>query len=340
MTRKMFVTYAVAAALVSLTVLTNSASATVIFDWATVGNAGNAADPLNSATVPGIGSVAYTYRIAKHEVTNAQYAEFLNAAAGSDPNGLYHTMMGVTVERGGITRFGSSGSFTYVPMANMGNKPVNYVSFFDAMRFTNWLHNGQGAGDTETGVYSITNGVSETRDPSASFFIPTENEWYKAAYHKPASQGGDSDDYFYYPTTSNAAPGQASANSVGDMKSTTIRVANYNNHALWNGFGGGNVTTVGSASPVSASFYGTFDQAGNVEEWNEAMIIFPSIRRGLRGGGWDHSAFALSSGHRGSITPEAEGKAIGFRVASPVPEPASVAVLALGVPALLRRRTH
>ena len=147
--------------------ITNPASAQVTFDWVTVGNPGNAADPLNEGDIPGIGSVAGEYRIAKHEVTNDQYAEFLNAVAATDTNALYSTSMGSDA-RGGITRSGSSGSFTYSVKANMGNKPVNYVSFFDAMRFVNWLHNGQptGAQDastTEDGVYTITDGLSETR---------------------------------------------------------------------------------------------------------------------------------------------------------------------------------
>lgn len=72
--------------------ITSPASAEVTFDWVTVGNPGNAADPLNEGEIPGIGSFDYEYRIAKHEVTNDQYAEFLNAVAG-DHNGLYHPSM-------------------------------------------------------------------------------------------------------------------------------------------------------------------------------------------------------------------------------------------------------
>jgi len=83
-----------------------NANAAVQFDWAKVGNAGNAAD------TTGFGAVSYEYRIAKHEVTNAQYAEFLNAVAATDTNNLYNTNMGSNA-RGGVTRSGSSGSFTY-----------------------------------------------------------------------------------------------------------------------------------------------------------------------------------------------------------------------------------
>lgn len=116
--------------------------AQVTFEWVTVGNPGNTADPRHSG-VPDIGSVAYAYRIAKYEVTNTQYAEFLNAVAATDSNGLYHGAMGSDI-RSGITQSGASGSFTYSVKTNMGNKPVNYVSFFDAFRelaaqpSTNW----------------------------------------------------------------------------------------------------------------------------------------------------------------------------------------------------------
>lgn len=77
----------------------------VSIEWSTVGNAGNAADPAT-----GLGAVGYAYRIGTYEVTNAEYAAFLNAAAASDPNGLYEPRMG-SDPRGGIFRSGVAGSF-------------------------------------------------------------------------------------------------------------------------------------------------------------------------------------------------------------------------------------
>ena len=242
-----------------------AASATTI-PTVPVGNVGNGNDPLTGSLY---GGVAYAYRIGTTEVTNAQYVDFLNAKAASDPLGLYNTIMGSDV-RGGITRSGVSGSFTYAAKTNMANKPVNYVSWYDSIRFANWLNNGQGTGSTETGAYTIlggtatpSNGLSITRNVGATWFLTSENEWYKAAYYQPAAQGGDADNYWLYPTASNSVPTIATANSVGDISNPGTNVANYNMGADWNSQDG-NVTTVGSAGPLSQSFYGTSDQGGNV----------------------------------------------------------------------------
>jgi formylglycine-generating enzyme len=285
----------------------SSASAEVTFEWVTVGNPGNAADPLNSGSTPGIGTVDYVYRISKYEVTNDQWAEFLNAVAATDPNELYNGNMS-------ITQSGSPGSHTYTVHANRGNKPVNFVSYFDVMRFVNWLHNGQPTGSqdastTEDGVYLISDGVSETRAPGAKFFIPSRNEWYKAAYHQPSAVGGDADNYWLYPTASNAVPTVATADANGDITNPGANVANYNNGVL-------NVTTVGSAGPLSQSYYGTFDQGGNVWEWHETVIS--GIARGVRGGTWNASHTDLRSQFQDNVDPASGDPFGGFRVASSV----------------------
>jgi formylglycine-generating enzyme required for sulfatase activity len=292
-----------------------------------VGNAGNAADTRYDAI--GFGGVAYDYLIATTEVTNAQYADFLNAKAVSDPLSLYNMFMGSDA-RGGITRSGSDGSYTYTTKTNMGDKPVNYVSWYDAIRFANWLHNGQGSGDTETGAYTLlggsvtpSNGLSITRNPGAIWFLTSEDEWYKAAYYDPTLASG-SGDYWEYPTQSNTAPTIATANSVGDISNPGVNVANYAFGADWNSLDG-NVTTVGSAGPLSESYYGTSDQGGNVWEWNEALIS-GSLRR-WRGGTWADVSSNLLASDQSDDDPTNEYDDVGFRVAT-VPEPGT-AVLAL-----------
>jgi hypothetical protein len=122
-----------------------SASASVTMDWVTIGNAGNAAH------TTGYGAVGYSYQIGKYEVTNAQYGSFLNAAAQTDNHGLYNENMSSY----GISRSGNSGNYTYSVTTVLANRPVVYVSWFDAARFANWMMNGQGSGSTEIGAYTL-----------------------------------------------------------------------------------------------------------------------------------------------------------------------------------------
>lgn len=302
----------------------------VTIDTVPVGNPGNANDPLTGNLYGGVG---YGYRIGTYEVTNSQYAAFLNAKAASDPLHLYNSAMDSDT-RGGISQSGIDGSFTYAPEANMGDKPVIYVSWYDSIRFANWLNNGQGTGDTETGAYTLlggtatpSNGLSIARNGGAAWFLTSENEWYKAAYHQPAAQGGDADNYWHYPTASNSVPTIATANSVGGISNPGANVVNYFSGADWNSMFG-NVTTVGSAGPLSDSFYGTADQGGNVWEWNEAL--YTSLFRVLRGGSWGGDTVSLQSSSRDVGDPSFEGGLIGFRVAT-VPEPSSFILGALGL---------
>ena len=244
----------------------------VTIDWAEVGNPGNACD----AQLQGcFGSVPYSYFISKYEVTNAQYAEFLNAVAQGDPNGLYDTRMGnpayPTV--GGVARTGSAGSYTYSAIPGRENMPVNFATFYDALRFTNWLNNGQPVGPqsnatTEDGAYMITAaGIaanSITRNPGAITFLPSENEWYKAAYYD-----GTLGSYFAYPYGSDSVPSCGSPQPIANL-------ANCMN-------ANGGVTNVGAYAAASSP-YGTFDQGGNLQEWTETGAL--SQTRIVRGGAW------------------------------------------------------
>lgn len=300
-----FVCVAAIAAVIGLAASTASA---VVIPTVPIGNPNNAFD------YTGFGSVAYTYRIGQTEVTNAQYVEFLNAKAASDPFDLYNTNMAGVL--GGITRSGTPGSYTYSTVSSMANHPVNHVSSWDAARFANWLHNGQGTGDTETGAYTLTpGGISAdtvTRNPGALWAISTRDEWYKAAYHQPSSQGGDWDNYWDYPTSSNFVPGTSHANILFGLSRP---VATY-----------------------AANYYGTFDMGGNVREISEMFIAGFNVRT-VWGGSSSQSAIWLRSTSTTSISPSSEDAYTGFRVVQ-VPGPTSVALLGLGGVMVARRRTR
>ncbi len=224
-------------------------------EMVTVGNPGNGPDAGNTIEPNTYGAVAETFQIGKYEVTSAQYAVFLNAVAATDAYGLFNSNMESNV-RGGIRRTGADGSYSYTAKSAMCDKPVNYVSWFDAARFCNWLHNGmlsgaQDASTTEQGAYTLDGaitGVSITRNAGAKYHLPSEDEWYKAAYYEP---GGDTDDYWLYPTRSNSIPTEGTVNAFGEITNDVANIANYNRGADWNGQDG-NLTTVGSGGAGSA----------------------------------------------------------------------------------------
>jgi sulfatase modifying factor 1 len=278
-----------------------------------VGNAANAADPEDGDSwtggVQNFGAVPYEFKIGKTEVSLAQYAAFLNAVAATDTHGLYNENLATYPPVAGITRSGTPGSHAYAVIGT-GDRPVTYVSWFDAARFCNWLHNGrptgsQDAGTTERGAYTLdgatSGGLSISRNPGAKFWIPSEDEWYKAAFHQPSTAGGDGDGYWLYATRSNIAPTAVTPPGSGAS-------ANYNTAV--------GALTPGGAYTGSASYYGTFDQGGNVFEWNDAVIL--ASHRGLRGGAWAYPESDLRSSPRyNDVLPTNESHVVGFRVAGP-----------------------
>lgn len=292
----------------------------------TVGNPGNACETqsIGFGQQGCFGAVSSVYAIGTHEVTNAQYSEFLNAVAGSaDPRELYSSNMdpGAAAD-GGITKSGSS----YTAVAGREALPVNHVSFFDALRFVNWLANGQGGGDTETGSYTLlggtpepSNGATVTRNASASILLATEDEWYKAAYYDALSTS-----YFDYPAGSDAATDCAAP-------SATPNTANC-------GGAVGDLSDVGSYSS-SASPYGTFDQGGNVGEWSETLV--GSGSRVWRGGSYAGIQNQLAASDRHAANPNTESSTLGFRVAV-VPEPSTALLVMTGMLTLAngRRRSR
>ena len=332
-------------ATLALLCLGSLAQATVI-PTVPVGNPGNAGE-LSGSGAGGYGpdricgSVGYAYNIGKYEVTAGQYTDFLNKVAVTDTYSLYNTYMADTSWGSGISRSGVSGSYTYSVATGFINRPVSFVSFWDSVRFANWLHNGQPTGlqnalTTEDGAYAINGyngqfGQSIVRKPGARWFIPSEDEWYKAAYYKG---GGLNAGYWDYPTRSNTAPGRdmndASGNNANCFGSLPLQIDN------------GKYTTVVGEFQNSASPYGTFDQEGNVWEWNETIPYQDSYAacRGMSGGafefyprrasdrGYMGPAYTVSGNFVGGMTGP------GFRVAEAVPEPSSLAILAGGILAL------
>ncbi len=306
----------------------------------------------NGNSVYGRGAVDYEYRIGKYEVTVGQYTEFLNAVARTDPYGLYNTQMATYLNSAGIQRNGISGSYSYSAIGS-SEHPVTFVDWGDAARFVNWLHNGQptgteNAGTTERGAYQLDGAITNeallavARLPTARWFIPTDGEWYKAAYHK---NDGPTANYWRYATSSDTQP--YSDEPPGADAPTASNTANIRlNDGIANQYNDGyavtgsnmysdtqNYLTDVGAYPLTTSAYGAYDMIGNVHEWKEDIGTGSwAINRlqdgGSFDGGWDAS---VGGGGR----PDFGFRNLGFRVATIVPEPSSIALAVFGLASLI-----
>ncbi len=257
-------------------------------DFVSIGNAGNAADTTSYGAVP------YEYRASVNEIS-----------------------------QDAITKATASGMSRVTAGAWTGSQPAANISWYGAAAFVNWLNTSTGnqaAYDlTFSGSWSMNlwssgqawtaGGTNLYRNKDAFYFLPSENEWYKAAYYNP---GGTN--YFLYPTASSSVP---TAVPSGTNAGSAVYYGAASVPAI--------VDSAGGLSP-----YETMGQGGNVWEWNESAYngtnSSPSEARAIRGGDWFGSEFSLRSSERLDSVPSSEADGIGFRVAS-VPEPSTYALL-------------
>ena len=301
----------------------------ISMSYVTVGNPGNAPD---SATGSDYGSVSYSYDIGKYDVTDSQYAAFLNDVdpTGANTLDLYYPQG--DAEYGISYNSGAANGAKFSIMTGYANMPVVYVDYWDTLRFVNWMNNGEGNASTETGAYTLIGGntdgngspsnassllLNPQHNAGATVWLPSENEWYKAAYYDPANGA-----YSTYATQSDTTPGNTIGNGADE--------ANYDNGVFsvtqsssYNG-SQNYLTAVGSFTG-SKSYYGTFDQSGDVFNWNSTIVDsdFPVLRGGFWG---DGDADSVSSSDRNDDDPAAGDYYTGFRVAS-IPEPNSIMLI-------------
>ena len=296
----------------------------VKLDTVTVGNPGNAGEPAGKGVVGGMGpgrvcgAVDYVYEMCKFEITAEQYTTFLNAVAAADAYGLYDMQMWSHAEGCKIRRSGRTGSYRYTVAAEWAQRPVNFVSWGNAARFANWLHNGQPTGPqdkatTEDGSYQLDGAndnaalLAVNRRPGATWVVPTEDEWYKAAFHR---NDGATGNYWDYATSADTIPSNKllspdpgnNANFSASDDDRTI------GKPYWR-------TPVGEFEN-SKSPYGTFDQGGNVWEWIEAVHRqHGQVKRGVRGASYFTYGQHLRSADRHfALEPVMEHQLVGFRV--------------------------
>jgi len=285
-----------AAVVAAALLLAAGAVQAVVIETVPVGNPGNAAD------ATGYGAVDHNYKIGKYEVTTGQFVEFLNFHH-------HHTHISFTPPSyfpGGnhITQSGSGTTddpYIYSVDPEYANNPVAYVSFWDACRFVNWLNNGQGDGDAESGAYTLNDyngsaGGDISRNPGARWVIPTVDEWYKAAYYSGDATAG------YYATPTASAYGTVDQYGNGWEWSESVGIGDSCAGRI---LGGGLVG-------INVDFKGT--SLGDPSYSSGPSLPWEDYEIPAEGGG-----------------------GFGFRVGE-VPEPATLGLLALGGAALVARR--
>jgi formylglycine-generating enzyme required for sulfatase activity len=268
-----------------------SGANTFDINFATIGNAGNADDDT------GYGGVGYTYRMGVNEVSRGMIDAY-NALSG-----------GPTLTMRDMTFFGGNGV----------NRPATGVSWNEAARFVNWLNTSKGyaaaykftIGDGDGNIVLWTrsdpgyDAANPLRNSNAQYYLPSEDEWYKAAYYDPNANGGLGG-YWNYATGSDSEP-------------TAVAGGTTSGTAVYKEPSPADITNAGGLSA-----YGTMAQNGNVWEWGESGFTAPNDLAGeprvFRGGSWFSSSGSLASSFRNYFGPTAEDLAVGFRVAA-VPEP-------------------
>lgn len=325
-------------AIVATAAICGLASGNIVIETSYIGDPGNSPD----TRYYGAGAVGYDYWIATYEVTNAQYVTFLNAVAATDTYGLYDPQMWTQEYGCKIERLGSPGAYTYQIAPERADRPVGSITLWRALRFANWLHNGQPTGaqgptTTERGAYKLDGyngnyGGTIIREATANWFLPNRNEWYKAAYYKG---GGTDAGYWDYATQSDTLP----SNQLIDPDPGNN--ANYYNNGYT--IGPPLCTTVVGEFENSGSAYGTFDQNGNMWEWMDGPVgMYPPYHgRPCLGSAWadTNGATSMKASYNPTLAaPLSNGYALGFRVATFIPEPTTLSLLGLVGVLMLRRR--
>jgi formylglycine-generating enzyme required for sulfatase activity len=242
-------------------------------NFVTVGNPGNGGDAGAGdgryRSPVGAGAVPYPYRISVTAVPQ----EWIEKAKA----------MGY----GKLPEFGDSNQI-YQEYPLQGKQPAIWVSWIGAALFVNWLNTSQGFKPAYKFSYNTQykaaipelwdvaeswqlGGVNRFRNKDAKYFLPSENEWYKAAYHK---NDGVTANYWDYATGSNNPPSPVAG---GTAVGSAVYASSNKTPA--------DVDNAGGLSP-----YGTMGQGGNTYEWVETSADRANTNGGARrmtlGGQW------------------------------------------------------
>ncbi len=317
-------------------------------EFVTVGDPNNAADPLT-----GLGAVVDAFQIGTYDVTVTEWALFLTAvkATEHDKRHLYHPQKSVR-ETGSYNFFNpfenqgsicyvtdsentlfctdSDGESTYYQSMRFPSPvafPITGISLDDAKRYCNWRHHGspiieelndETVAITETGAYDFTDDPEGDLCEGASYFLPTLNQWYKAAYYKG---GGTNTGYWKYPLQIDSLPFLASIDTL--LKAEAVRKgANF--ATITPGWFYNTTTYYTQEAPYLTPIgffkdapgpYGTYDLGGNVRQWTSDLIQTKQGPQAIApGGSWSETGDALLNTHSHISFNLAGGPTIGLRI--------------------------
>ncbi|MEZ6073097.1 MAG: SUMF1/EgtB/PvdO family nonheme iron enzyme [Pirellulales bacterium] len=250
-------------------------------EFVTIGDPGN--EPDTTGTPNNVGAVDYVYRIGKYEVSEGM-VDAVNALGGLNLD---------------LTPWGP-------------NKPALEIHWLDAAKFVNWLNTTKGylpAYKFVADEFQLWQPFEAGYDPDnlfrntlARYFLPSDDEWYKAAYYDPIAEV-----YYDYPTGSDSVP-----DGIDFAGDTTFDAVFYDGarNPQPNDF-----TDVGVLSP-----YGTAGQGGSATEWLETASDNPEASRAWRGGEWNDQVYKLESTFRAIGPADYGGADQGFRVVFRLPD--------------------
>ena len=306
-------------------------------DWVSFGYGGNPAsrDPWGGL-VDGRGSVAYEYRMGRYEITTGQWMEFVNTfSTQSDDMALFGEPFtwGATIDwsyDGPGFLWKLSNGIEHAEMV-----PVHGISWRLAAMYANWRHNGMSSdlsaiedGAYDTSTFTTNGGIFNdqlTHHPDARYWIPSLDEWVKAAHYDPDRYGNGQGGWWDYADGSDdplypGFPGEGETSATLDWDGAYLPLGSYTD----------------AQSP-----WGLFDVSGGTMEWTEEATSDRRFRW-LDGAPVFHPADFLLIDRVDQMAdgrPEAGGIVHGLRLASTVPAPSWTGILAMaGGFALTRRR--
>ena len=308
------------------------------FDFVTIGDLGNKAfvgDLLNDdPQFLGRGSVDYEYRISKTEIRTSDWVEFSNLAPQFTS---IDTSFGASHWGAQAVRDPKTGNEIWVQLsAESGNYPVAGISWWAAATYANWLHNDKaltpeafqsGAYDLSTFGFNNDTGYTDqaTRSPGAKYWIPSVDEWLKAAHYDPNKEEPGEGGWWVYPNGSDTKP----VTGIPGVGETSADLFELIGDEAWQ-------TPVGSY-PKTQSPWGLLDVSGGASEWLEDWL-FPDdfIDRVTDGTSIDTVLGGLTDPDRigiGNIasTPDLGRRNFGLRLASAIPAPSSAVLVGVFV---------